>query len=106
VVERATTRPARVLGRHDLGTLRPGAHADVALFKLDDGDFAFYDVRGIRRDGHSRLRNTRTLVGGRVLPSLPPTPPALWMTPSYLQTRIAQAGHVPDGYVWPYGNLD
>jgi dihydroorotase len=106
VVERATTRPARVLGRHDLGTLRPGAHADVALFKLDHGDFAFHDVRGIRRDGHSRLRNTRTLVGGRVLPSLPPTPPALWMTPSYLQTRIAQAGHVPDGYVWPYGNLD
>ncbi len=44
MIERATVRPARAMGRPDLGTLRVGAPADVALFRLEEGDFTFYDV--------------------------------------------------------------
>ena len=35
LVERLTAAPARFLGRNDLGTLREGAPADVAIFDLD-----------------------------------------------------------------------
>lgn len=103
VVACATSAPARALGRDDLGTLRPGALADVAIFSLDQGAFAYYDVRGVRRDGTSRLRNVATFVGGARLHQLPPSIPALWMAPSDLQRRVAAAGHVPAGYRWPYG---
>ena len=39
VIERATARPAAAMRRPDLGTLGPGSAADVALFKIDEGDF-------------------------------------------------------------------
>ena len=47
VVRAATSRPAEILGLEDeLGTLCPGARADIALFRLDDGRFPLYDVAG------------------------------------------------------------
>src|SRR5262249_7953138 len=44
VIERATVCPAQAMRRPDLGTLRPGSPADVALFKLERGDYTFHDV--------------------------------------------------------------
>lgn len=105
VVVRSTTNPARALGRTDLGTLRPGSIADVAIFARDTGTFPFYDVRGVRRDGTVRLRNVGTFMAGARMVAQPPIEPALWMTPSDLQRQIATDGHVPNGYVWPYGPL-
>lgn len=102
VVACATAAPARALRRDDIGTLRPGALADVAAFALDHGDFPFYDVRGVRRDGAMRLRNVATWVGGGRLAPLAPDAPAAWMAPSALQRQVAAAGHVPAGYRWPY----
>src|SRR5262249_26895058 len=66
VVEAATSRPAAVLGL-DLGTLRPGAPADVALFRLLEGSFPLQDIHGNVREARRLLRNTLTLVGGREL---------------------------------------
>jgi dihydroorotase len=103
VVARATTAPAKALGRDDLGTLRAGAIADVAVFTLDHGDFPFYDVCGNRRDGSARLRNVATFARGARLAPLASDAPALWMAPSDLQRQIAAAGHVPSGYRWPFG---
>ncbi|MDI3339950.1 MAG: amidohydrolase/deacetylase family metallohydrolase [Sphaerobacter sp.] len=37
VIERATARPAAAIGRPDLGTLRLGAVADLALWRLEEG---------------------------------------------------------------------
>jgi dihydroorotase len=52
VIERATARPAQVLGvAGELGTLSPGAYADVALFRLEEGRFPFYDTRKVLREG-------------------------------------------------------
>ncbi len=31
--------------QNEIGTLKPGAYADVALFEIVRGDFPFYDVR-------------------------------------------------------------
>ena len=45
MIHAATERPAAVLGlEKEIGTLRPGALADVALFQIVDGEFMFYDV--------------------------------------------------------------
>jgi dihydroorotase len=80
VIARATARPAAVLGRPDLGTLRVGAAADIALFRLEEGDHAFYDVHGQPRRGTMRLVNTATFRAGELLPHLPEREPAPWIT--------------------------
>jgi dihydroorotase len=74
VIERATSHPARAIGRPDLGTLRPGSVADIALFRLETGQFTYYDIRMSARLGHQRLVNTATYLAGQLLPLLPERP--------------------------------
>ena len=78
VIERATTRPARAMGRPDLGTLRPGSPADIALFRLEEGDYTFYDVFMAPRQGTRRLVNTATIMGGHILPASNASPLHSW----------------------------
>ncbi len=55
VFARATVDPARKLGRADqIGVLREGAPADIAVFRLEDGAFTFKDY-----DGHSITADRR-----------------------------------------------
>ncbi len=77
-IERATSRPAAAMRRPDLGTLRPGSLADLALFRLEEGEFTFHDVLMTPRRGDRRLVNTLTLVGGEPLPRLPERQRAPW----------------------------
>lgn len=67
VVARTTVNPARVINRPDLGTLSPGAEADVAVFNVRKGDFGFLDVRGIRYDGKQKLEAELTIREGRIV---------------------------------------
>ena len=79
VVEAATARPAAVLGLdRELGTLRPGSRADIALFRLLQGDFPLQDIHGNVRHATQLLRNTATIVGGRRLEHLPRDAGAPW----------------------------
>jgi dihydroorotase len=79
VIEASTVRPAAVLGLGgEVGTLRPGAQADVALFRLYEGSFSLQDIHGNVRDARRLLRNTKTFVGGRELGRLPLPPRAAW----------------------------
>jgi dihydroorotase len=77
-IDRATARPAKAMGRPDLGTLRPGSAADVALFRIEEGEFTFQDVFMVERKGSRRLVNTLTMVDGQVLPQLPEQPLQPW----------------------------
>lgn len=96
VIRAATTRPAEVLGlAGEIGTLRPGALADIALFRLERGRFPFYDISGAMREGRELLRNTLTIVGGRLLAALPPDPPAPWIDLTDFQRELLERGHVP-----------
>src|SRR5688572_18731922 len=64
-IEASTAAPARVLRLEGtVGTLRPGAQADVALFTVEEGDFSLTDTRKVSRTARIRLRNTLTLAGG------------------------------------------
>ena len=67
VVARATSRPAAAMRRPELGALASGSRADVALFRLEEGDYTFHDVSMAARQGAIRLVNTLTLVDGEPL---------------------------------------
>jgi dihydroorotase len=78
VIERATGRAAAAMNRPDLGTLKPGSVADVALFKIEEGDYTFYDVQMSPRKGTQLLVNTMTLLDGEELPRLPEKERMFW----------------------------
>lgn len=88
VIERATARPARAIGRPDLATLRPGAPADVALFALEEGSYTFHDVAMAERTGRRRLVHRATLRAGRPMAPRPQPPLAMWaVLPEAQQAR-------------------
>jgi len=69
VIEMSTTRPAAVLGRAgDLGTLRLGSIADVAVLEKRGGRFLFRDSYRQTRIGTELLVAAATVRGGRIVP--------------------------------------
>ncbi len=53
---KTTTVPARVLGRErEIGTLAPGAQADMLIFDVESGDFPFADTHLKVRHGSRRI---------------------------------------------------
>ena len=75
VVERTTSRPARAMGRPDLGTLKPGSPADIALFRLESGAYTFHDIFMQERAGNQLLVNTATFIDGVEMERLPERAP-------------------------------
>ncbi|MBL8218577.1 MAG: amidohydrolase/deacetylase family metallohydrolase [Bryobacterales bacterium] len=87
VVERSTVRPAKAIGRKELGTLSEGAVADVALFMLERGTFAFLDSGHGKLTGDKRLRCALTVREGKIV----------WDEDGLSTTDISRAG--------PYSNF-
>jgi dihydroorotase len=62
-----TTNPARAIGEGErLGTLKPGAVADVAVFSLERGQFDFVDTDQNHMTGEQKLVTQLTLKDGRI----------------------------------------
>jgi dihydroorotase len=101
VVRAASTRPAEVLGLHELGTLRPGALADLALFTIQDGRFPLYDIHMNMREGSQLVHNTLTIINGRPLPPASSEPPAPWIEISEAQRTLIERGHTPTAFRRP-----
>jgi dihydroorotase len=74
----ATTNAAKAIRRDDLGSLSVGSVADVATFRIDEGDFTFQDVRMSVRKGNKLLVNTMTMIDGCVLPQAEELPLQPW----------------------------
>ncbi len=69
VVEMSTTVPAEILGlKETLGTLKPGAEADITILDLIKGHQTFYDVRGNSLDGDVLLKPNMVVKGGEIFP--------------------------------------
>ena len=67
VIRCVTTNPARVIGEAEqLGTLRPGATADVAVLSLEQGEFDFIDTDQNHMTGEKKLVAQLTVKDGRV----------------------------------------
>lgn len=67
VILRSTWNPAREIKHEELGNLSPGAVADLAVFKLEKGNFGFTDMYGARLRGTQRLTCEITLRDGKVV---------------------------------------
>src|SRR5690606_17886267 len=61
VIEAATATPAKALRVADIGNLKPGSWADVAIFTLKDGSFPVYDVHMEQRTVSQYLYATSTI---------------------------------------------
>ena len=67
-VLRATVNPAKAIGRlPELGTLSEGKVADVAVFELQQGVFAFIDSAGKKLTGTRKLECLMTVRDGKVV---------------------------------------
>jgi dihydroorotase len=92
----ATIRPAEVMGmQQEVGTLRPGALADVALWQINEGDFTFYDIHMQPRQGKQLLTNTLTIINGREAVRASDDPPMPWIELSESQRTLIERGHTP-----------
>ena len=91
IIEATTTAPAKAMRRPELGTLAVGSPADVAIFRIDEGDFLFQDVHLNERRGNQLIVNTMTMVNGEVLPVLDEEPPLQpWARlPEHQRGRVA-----------------
>jgi dihydroorotase len=69
VIEMSTTAPAKVLGRSDdLGTLKEGTRADIALLEKREGEFVFTDSYRQTRTGSELLVAAATIRRGEIVP--------------------------------------
>jgi dihydroorotase len=67
IIRRATSAPAKILGYEGtVGTLKPGANADISLFELRDGNFDLTDSEGMTITAKRRLIAQTTIKDGRV----------------------------------------
>lgn len=65
VIEAATVKPAAVIGRvPKLGTLQPGAPADVSILELVEGPVLLLDTSNKPRTGKAYLKAVQTVRGG------------------------------------------
>ena len=67
LVLRSTWNPARQIGHEELGHLSVGAPADVAVLRLEKGDYGFVDSFGARLRGTQRLVCELTVRDGKVV---------------------------------------
>jgi dihydroorotase len=67
VIARSTWNPAREIQQERLGNLAVGAPADVAVLRVEQGDFGFLDMYGARLRGRQKLSCEMTLRDGRIV---------------------------------------
>jgi dihydroorotase len=80
VVKWSTWNPAREIKQETLGNLSVGAPADVAVLRLETGNFGYIDSFGGRLRGKQRLTNELTLKEGKVVYDLNGTARPDWET--------------------------
>ena len=68
VIEASTFKPAKVLGKHDqIGTLKIGACADIAFFKLKKGRYSYADTKGEAKIGEQKLTVIKVIRRGKII---------------------------------------
>lgn len=66
VIKASTWNPAKEIKREDLGNLSVGSVADIAILKLNEGDYGFW-ARDGKISGTNRLQSEVTLRGGNIV---------------------------------------
>lgn len=72
VIRRTTETPARFLGRNgEIGTLKPGATADITVLEMQNGEFPLIDSEGHVETARVHLEPTHVFRAGRQMGILP-----------------------------------
>jgi dihydroorotase len=89
VIEMSTSIPAKALHRgNDLGTLKPGAVADVVVSELAKGEHVYLDVLHEKRTGKERILPQTVIYGGKVYDG-----------PKYSPGKMSHKGDAPPGFI-------
>ncbi len=67
VIERTTWNPARAIKQEELGHLSVGSVADIAVLRVEKGEFGFLDIYNARLKGTERLACEMTLRDGKIV---------------------------------------
>jgi predicted amidohydrolase len=67
IIERVTSKPARLIKRPELGTLSDGSVADIAVLEIQTGKFGFLDSDRTRLDATRRFRCLLTVRNGVIV---------------------------------------
>jgi len=67
IVRRTTWNPAQMIHRPELGNLSIGSTADIAVFEMEKGKFAFRGSGGGKIVGDRKLQCVLTLFGGEIV---------------------------------------
>ena len=67
VIAMSTWNPAKEIKRTELGNLDVGADADVAVLRVEKGQFGFVDSAGAAHEGTQRIVAELTLRSGQVV---------------------------------------
>jgi dihydroorotase len=91
VIACTTVNPAKAVGL-EAGTLSVGAAADIALFRIDEGEFWLYDVGMNEKRVDRMLVNTATFVDGVELERTEEREPHFWAKVLVIQQSVDAPG--------------
>ncbi|MEO5582256.1 MAG: amidohydrolase/deacetylase family metallohydrolase, partial [Saprospiraceae bacterium] len=63
----STWKPAQVIHKPELGNLSVGSAADIAILRIEKGNYGFYDVRGKRMTGDKKVVCELTVLDGVIV---------------------------------------
>ncbi len=67
VIRESTTNPASEIGHPELGQIAVGSVADIAVLRVEQGNFAYADLAGGKVDGSERILAEMTIRAGHVV---------------------------------------
>jgi dihydroorotase len=67
VIRESTTNPATEIGHPELGQIAVGSVADIAVLRVDHGQFGYADLVGGQVEGAERITAEMTIRAGRVV---------------------------------------
>ena len=67
VIKATTLNPAVAIHREELGTLSVGSEADIAILKIEKGNFGYWDKTGYRIEGDKKLGCEMTIRSGKIV---------------------------------------
>jgi dihydroorotase len=92
VVAEMTSHPAHEIRHDELGNLSEGAVADVAVLRVESGNFGFTDMVNTRLDGKQKLICELTIKDGKIVYDLNGISADLWTAPP--------GPHAAEAYRW------
>lgn len=92
ILKRVTVYSAKAIGHEELGTLKPGSCADIAVIRNMDGNYGYTDCGNAKINGSSCLECIMTIRAGEIvynphglgMPEWETAPPAYWKSPGVL----------------------